>query len=121
MKRKVAPVGLLVAVFAVALFAWLVLPTPAVQANVIDGVGEWSVEEDVPPPNHGTSGDDGDPGYEADPDTFQIDSWVGADLEVVEGTQPPARTWPVSGQFGWLASWLLAVFVGRHVIWGIGI
>ncbi len=122
MKRKVAPIGLLAAVLAVALFMWMVLPTPTAQANVVDdGVGEWTVNDDPPTPSHNTA-DDSDPGYDADPDTFQIDSWGHAVLDEVTDPARPARSrgWPVGGQFGWFMSWLLIAFGSRSYFWGSG-
>jgi hypothetical protein len=120
MKRKVAPIGLLAVMLAAALFLWMVLPAPTAYANTQDGVGEWSIDTTPPPTNHGTSNDDGDPGYDADPDTFQIDSWAGAELEPVVDTRRLSRGWPVGGQFGWLLSWLLVVLGSRSMFWGSG-
>jgi len=63
-----------------------------------------------------------DPGYEADPDTFQIDSWEGAELdEVVEPARPPRSPgWPGAGSFGWMLSWLLIGLGSRYFFWGSG-
>jgi hypothetical protein len=81
----------------------------AVAAGAADGAseGEYYVGGGTPGNTKGTEdGGGAGGGYEADPDSFDIDSGVGVAIEPVQ--TPPA---PVSGALPRLMSWLAQRFV----------
>ena len=109
MNRKYTALGPLAAALALALVAWVVLPVPLVHAED-SNIGAWYVGDDPPGGARGDDGGSGDPGWQADPDTFQIDLWSGARTVRVEEPAPPSGTFPGSGIVGWLVGWLLGLF-----------
>lgn len=122
MKSKYAPYALLVAAFSAAVLVWAVLPAPAVQAHEVSDSGRGEMVIPVELPNGGRSpgpGETDEPGLEADPDTFQIDSWNGAEIDRIETPAPPAPR-PARGFLGWIADWVLLIVGGDYGYLGLG-
>lgn len=112
MNRKYISLGPLTAALALALVGWVVLPAPVVHADDASAIGAWYVGDGSPSGARGDPGGGSDPGWEADPDSFQIDIWNGAPVQVAEPA-PPSAGLPGTGIIGWLMGWLLRLFSGQ--------
>jgi len=113
MKRNHTPHGPALLAVATALVLWVLLPAaPAVQANDDDpsAMGQIYVGTDHSGPTGDHGGTDDSGGFDADPDTFQIDGHFGVAVGRVETPAPPVYT---GGPFGRLIGWVLTVFGSR--------
>ncbi len=115
MNSKIRSLKPALAALVVGLALWVLLPAPSVQANTGDtgsSMGQLRVGMGTPPGGGGKGGgtnDDGG-GLNADPDTFEIDSYLGAPIGSVENPVQPVVP---GGPFGRFLGWLLAFWGGR--------
>ncbi len=95
-----------------ALCLWVLFPASSAVANDDLGAGEFYVGGSSQLGNRGPQDVGGGfgGGLEADPDTFQIDSYVGGSIGEV---QEPVLRVPRADRFtSWVRTWLMVVFGG---------